>query len=85
MMDWLGRSLEREEEVHHRNRLQWDNWLGNLEVVRGRDHRRRRGVGRRGAPVLGRRWRPNFHRGQDCATLAWSERGVGVIVFFSID
>ena len=56
-MDWNGRRLERGEEVHHRDHRKGNNCLGNLEVVRTDEHRRRHARGRRGDPVLNRRIR----------------------------
>lgn len=39
----LGRYLETEEHVHHRNGKRWDNRLCNLEVLSASDHAKLRG------------------------------------------
>lgn len=37
----LGRFLEKDEHVHHKNSLRWDNRLENLEILRASDHCKR--------------------------------------------
>ena len=54
--------IPRDQEVHHRNHMRWDNRLQNLEVAGARQHRQHHARARRAAPVLGRRHR-NVRRG----------------------
>ena len=56
-MDWSGRRLEKEEEVHHKDHSRGNNCLRNLEVVRAEEHKRIHGRRRRAEPRFNRRQR----------------------------
>ncbi len=46
MEQYVGRQLLRTEHVHHRNGHRTDNRIENLELLNGREHIRRHGLGR---------------------------------------
>ena len=55
----LGRNLERNEHVHHKNENKLDNDLENLEMISASIHTRDHGIGRKSKPTSIERMREN--------------------------